>query len=119
MDGNESAAALDRGAEGWRTVTGSETDAPSSGGNGMFRPGHPRFSLGYVPVRLALSAFALLGVLLAAAVAVGIQYERHRLLTAGPPAAGSSSFIRGLSRPELVAAFAVLLLAAIGLVLFG
>jgi PAS domain S-box-containing protein len=85
----------------------------------MFRPGHPRFSLGYVPVRLALAAFALLGVLLATAVAVGIQYERHRLLAAGAPAAGSSSFIRGLSWPELVAAFAVLLLAAIGLVLFG
>ena len=85
----------------------------------MFRPGHPRFSFGYVPVRLALSAFALIGLLLAAAVAVGIQYERHRLLTSGAPAAGSSRLLRGLSWPELVAAFAVLLLAAIGIVLFG
>ena len=85
----------------------------------MFRPGHPRFSLGYVPVRLALTAFALIGLLLAAAVAVGIQYERHRLLTSGAPAAGSPGLLRGLSWPELVAAFAVLLLAAIGLVLFG
>ena len=85
----------------------------------MFRPGHPRFSFGYVPVRLVLSAFALIGLLLAAAVAVGIQYERHRLLTSGAPAAGSSGLLRGLSWPELVAAFAVLLLAAIGIVLFG
>jgi PAS domain S-box-containing protein len=68
---------------------------------------------------LAFSAFALIGLLLAAAVAVGIQYERHRLLTSGAPAAGSPSLLRGLSWPELVAAFAVLLLAAIGLVLFG
>ncbi len=63
----------------------------------MFRPGHPRFSLGHVPVRLALSAFALLGALVVAAAAVGIQYERHRLLISDAPAAASSSFIRGLS----------------------
>ncbi len=88
----------------------------------MFRPGHPRLSFGYVPVWLALCAVALVALLLAAAVAAGIQYEQHRLLISGVPvpASGPPSFLRGLSWPELVAAFAALLvLAAIGIVLFG
>ncbi|MBI2198500.1 MAG: PAS domain-containing protein [Candidatus Rokubacteria bacterium] len=86
----------------------------------MFRPGQPR--LGYVPIWVSLSAFALVALLLAAGLAVGIQYERHRLLTSGLPAPtpGPSSLVRGLGWPELVAAFAALLvLAAIGIVLFG
>lgn len=86
----------------------------------MFRPGHTHFRLRYIPVRLAVSAFALIALFLAAAVAVGIQYERHRLLTPGVAAPGSSAIpLRGLSWPEVVATFAVLLLAAIGIVLFG
>ena len=69
----------------------------------MFRPGPPSFFLGYVSDRLAFSACALIALLLAAAVAVGIHYERQRLLTSGAPAAG----------------FAVLLLAIISILLFG
>ncbi|MBI5627342.1 MAG: PAS domain-containing protein, partial [Candidatus Rokubacteria bacterium] len=71
---------------------------------------------------MPLSAFALVALLLAAWVAVGVQYERHRLLTSGlpVPTPGPSSLVRGLGWPELVAAFAALLvLAAIGIVLFG
>ncbi|MBI2525058.1 MAG: PAS domain-containing protein [Candidatus Rokubacteria bacterium] len=88
----------------------------------MFRPGPPRVSFGSVPVWLPLSAFALVALLLAAGVAVGIQYERHRLLASGLPVPppDPSSLVRGLSWPELVATFAALLvLAAIGIVLFG
>jgi PAS domain S-box-containing protein len=88
----------------------------------VFRPGHPRRSFGHVPVWLALSVLALLALLLAAAVAVGIQYERHRLLISGVhvSASGPSSLLRGLSWPELAATFAALLvLAAIGIALFG
>ena len=86
----------------------------------MFRPGQPR--LGYVPIWLPLSAFALGALLLTAGVAVGVQYGRHRLLTSGlpVPTPGSSGLVRGLGWPELVAAFAALLvLAAISFVLFG
>jgi PAS domain S-box-containing protein len=71
---------------------------------------------------LALSVLALLALLLAAAVAIGIQYERHRLLISGAPlhASGPPSLLRGLSWPESAATFAALLaLAAIGIALFG
>ena len=88
----------------------------------MFRPGHPRLSLGLLPVWLALSAFALIALLLFAAAAVGILYERHRLVVSGArvPVSGFSSLFRGLSWPELVAAFAALLfLAAVGIALLG
>ena len=105
-----------RGAKAARS-DGPETDAPSREARHV-SPGastRPRSGM-FRPAGLARSRSRRL---LATAVAVGIQYERHRLLAAGAPAAGSSSFIRGLSWPELVAAFAVLLLAAIGLVLFG
>ncbi len=49
----------------------------------MFRPAPQRSRLGYVPLQLAASVFGLFVLLLAAAVVVGIQYERSRLGAAG------------------------------------
>ncbi len=88
----------------------------------MFRPAQERSWLGYVPVRLALTVFALFALLLAAAVLVGMLYERHVLVSSGAiPAVeqGPLGLVQGLAWRDLVKVFgALLLLAAAGILLF-
>jgi len=85
----------------------------------VFRPAARHSRLGYIPLQLAASVFGLFVLLLAAAVFVGMQYERFRLL--GPDAGGVIG--RG---PWLALGWAgtvkivavLLLLAAVGIVFF-
>lgn len=87
----------------------------------MFRPARERSLLGYVPLRLAVSVFVLFALLLAVAVVLGMQYERHVLLSQGAIATeqGSPGFVRGLAWRDLLKVFgALLLLAAVGILLF-
>jgi PAS domain S-box-containing protein len=83
----------------------------------MFRPAPPPSRVGYAPVRLAVGVFLLVVLLLALAVVVGMQWERHRVLETGanvPPDVG-------LGLPSSAAAklfLAVLTLAALGIVVF-
>ncbi len=83
----------------------------------MFRPTSRRSPLGYVPLQLAASVFGLFVLLLAAAVFVGIQYERSRLL--GPDAGGALGYGAWLtlgSKGVLKIVTALLGLAAVGIV---
>lgn len=49
----------------------------------MFRAAPPPSRFGYVPIRLAVSVFLLVVLLLTIAVVVGMQWERHRILQTG------------------------------------
>ncbi len=84
----------------------------------MLRPTPARSFLGYVPLRLAASVFLLFALLLAAAVGVGIQFERHSLVTSG--AISSPGGPRdGLTWTDALKIVAILLaLAAAAIVLF-
>jgi PAS domain S-box-containing protein len=84
----------------------------------MLRPAPARSLLGYVPLRLAASVFLFVVLLLAAAVVVGIQFERHALLSSG--AVPSPESLRGgLAWKDALKIVAILLtLAAAAIVLF-
>jgi PAS domain S-box-containing protein len=85
----------------------------------VFRPTPHRSRLGYVPLRLAASVVGLVVLLLPAAVFVGIQYERFRLL--GPDAGGTIGRAPWLTLGRggtLGVVAALLLLAAIGIIFF-
>jgi PAS domain S-box-containing protein len=84
----------------------------------MLRPAPARSLLGYVPLRLAASVFLFVVLLLAAAVVVGIQLERHALLSSG--AVPSPESLRGgLAWKDALKIVAILLtLAAAAIVLF-
>jgi PAS domain S-box-containing protein len=88
----------------------------------MFRPSRKRWPLGYVPLRLAGSVFVLFTLLLGIAVAVGMQFERHRLASSGALAEGAGAGAplgRGLPRADLVGVLAgLLVLAAVGILFF-
>lgn len=88
----------------------------------MFRPGHERSLLGYVPLRLALSVFLLFALLLAVALVAGVQFERHALMSAGAvPTAepGSQGVAGGLAWRHLLKVVGTLLaLAAAAILLF-
>lgn len=88
----------------------------------MFRPAREHSLLGYVPLRLALAVFVLFALLLAVAVVIGMQYERHVLVGSGALMASGQSpsgSMRGLAWGDLLKIFgALLLLAAAGILLF-
>jgi len=86
----------------------------------MFRPAPERSLLGYVPLRLALSVFLLFALLLAAAVLLGMQFERQLLSSSGAvAAAGGDPWAARLGWRELVKVVGALLaLAALGIVGF-
>jgi PAS domain S-box-containing protein len=84
----------------------------------MLRPAPARSLLGYVPLRLATSVFLLFALLLAAAVVVGIQFERYSLLSSGaiPSPEGLPG---GLTWKDALKIVAILLtLAAAAILLF-
>ncbi|HEV8308283.1 MAG TPA: ATP-binding protein [Methylomirabilota bacterium] len=84
----------------------------------MLRPAPARSLLGYVPLRLAASVFLLFALLLAAAVVVGIQFERYSLLSSGaiPSPEGLPG---GLTWKDALKIVAILLtLAAAAILLF-
>lgn len=88
----------------------------------MLRPAPARSLLGYVPLRLAASFFLLFAFLLAAAVVVGMQVERHLLLSSGAiasPDAARDSVRGGLSWKDALKIVGILLtLAAVAILLF-
>ncbi|MFQ5828949.1 MAG: nitrogen regulation protein NR(II) [Candidatus Methylomirabilia bacterium] len=86
----------------------------------MFRPAQERSLLGYVPLRLVLSVFILFALLLAMAVAVGMQYERHALMSAGDARTAervAQGVVVGLTWPDLLTVFGILLLLAAAAIL--
>ncbi len=90
----------------------------------MFRQLRGGSRLGSVPLRLAVSVFFLFALLLAIAVAVGMQYERYRLARSIPPTSdqmpgGQPSLGREAAWPDLFKVFgASLVLAAVGVLFF-
>ena len=84
----------------------------------MFRAGPQRSLVGYGPIRLAASVFALFVLLLAAAVYVGAHYERSRLFADGA-ADGRVATAWPPRHPTgaLTVVGALLVLAAAGIVL--
>jgi PAS domain S-box-containing protein len=85
----------------------------------VFRPGPQGSRLGYVPLRFAASVFGLFVLLLAAAVFVGIQYERSRLV--GPDVGGTlgrGAWVALGWDDALKIVTALILLAAVGIVFF-
>jgi len=85
----------------------------------VFRPATQRSRLGYIPLQLAASVFALFVLLLAVAVFVGMQYERFRLL--GPGAGGVIGRGTWLAlgwAGTVKIVVALLTLAAVGIVFF-
>lgn len=85
----------------------------------MFRPAPQRSRLGYVPLQLAAVVFGLVVLLLAAAVFVGIQYERSRLLGADAGGViGHGAWVALGWEDALKVVAALLLLAAVGIVFF-
>lgn len=88
----------------------------------MLRPAPARSLLGYVPLRLALSVFVLFALLLAAAVVVGMQFERHLLLSSGAtpsPDTARDGIRGGLAWKDALKVLGILLtLAAAAILLF-
>lgn len=88
----------------------------------MFRPAREHSLFGYVLLRLALAVFILFALLLAVAVVIGMQYERHVLVGSGAlMASGAEPFWlhARLGVGDLLKIFgALLLLAAAGILLF-
>ena len=88
----------------------------------MLRRAPARSLLGYVPLRLALSVFVLVALLLAAAVVVGMQFERHLLLSSGAipsPDAARDGVRGGLAWKDALKVVGILLtLAAAAILLF-
>src|SRR5260370_8125005 len=91
---------------------------------GMFRQLRGGSRLGSVPLRLAVSVFFLFALLLAIAVAVGMQYERYRLARSIPPTSGQMpggqpALGREAAWPDLFKVFgASLVLVAVGVLFF-
>jgi PAS domain S-box-containing protein len=83
----------------------------------MFRPGRERSLLGYVPLRLVFSVFLVFALLLLVAVVVGMQFERHLLVTSGVVQPGPNRLLpAGLPLDVLWKVLATLLaLAAVAL----
>lgn len=85
----------------------------------MFRPAPQRSRLGYVPLKFAAVVFGLVVLLLAAAVFVGIQYERSRLLDSDAGGViGHGAWVALGWDDALKVVAALLLLAAVGIVFF-
>jgi PAS domain S-box-containing protein len=85
----------------------------------VFRPTPRRSRLGHVPLRLAAPVFALLVLLLLAAVVVGIQYERSHLLGPGAGVAPGRDAWSLLGWDQaLTVVTALVVLAGVGIVFF-
>lgn len=88
----------------------------------MFRPTRERSLLGYVPLPLAFSVFALFALLLGVAVVVGMQFDRHLLALSGtlPPIDAQGRMLRpGLPWDALWKVLGTLLaLAAVAILVF-
>lgn len=85
----------------------------------MFQSRLPKAHWGYVPVRLAVVVCAIAGILLAVAVGIGVQYERHRTLSSGAASGEAQWFtLPGLGwQDSLKAGLALLVVAVVAIVL--
>ena len=86
----------------------------------MFRPAREHSRFGYVPLWLVVSVFSLFALLLAAAVVVGMHYERRLASSVASTRLDvTAAFMSSLALGDLLKTLAVLLfLAAIGILFF-
>jgi PAS domain S-box-containing protein len=85
----------------------------------VFRPASQHSWLGYLPLRLAAAVFGLVVLLVAAAVFVGVQYERSRQVwPAGDGAPGPGAWLALGASDALKVVAMLLILAAVGIFFF-